>query len=267
MKTPVVLITGISSGFGKEIAHLLVTRGYKVYGTSRREIECDSRINLLNIDVTDVLSVQKGVQMVLDAEGRIDVLVNNAGMGITGSLEDASEDEMHLQMNSNFFGMVHLVQAVLPSMRANRRGKIINISSLAGLMGLPYQGYYSASKYAIEGFSDSLRMELHEFGIQVILVNPGDFATHFTQNRRKVAHHSEDYLTQFQKTLSVIEKDETNGLKPVVLAQEIEAIIKASHPSSRYIVASAEQKLAVYLKKFLPSSWFYSILRSHYCIK
>jgi short-subunit dehydrogenase len=262
----VVLITGVSSGFGKSISEFLAKQGYKVYGTSRKDIEHDPAINILNVDVTDPQSVQLAVDTVLKNEGRIDALVNNAGMGLSGAIEDYSTDEAHLEMETNFFGTFYVIRAVLPAMRQQKEGKIINVGSIGGIMGLPFQGFYSASKFAIEGMSEALRMELKQFKIKVIVVNPGDHQTHFTANRKFIAKALQEgvYKQQFQKTIAIIEKDENNGLPSTSVAKKIYKIISRKNTCTRYIVSTFEQKLAVWLKHILPGSWFCKILGDHY---
>jgi NAD(P)-dependent dehydrogenase (short-subunit alcohol dehydrogenase family) len=269
MEQKVVLITGISSGFGKCTSEFLIRRGYIVYGTSRKTIECDNRINVLKADVTDVASVKVAVETVLKREGRIDILINNAGMGISGPVEYASAENLKLQMDTNFTGMVNVIQSVLSAMRNQQKGTIVNISSIGGLMGLPFQGFYSASKYAIEGLSESLRMELKPFNIKVVVVRPGDFHTSFTSSRKVDWNLSENnpYGAQFRKTLSIIETDEKGGLKPEYFARKLARIIERKNPYPSYIISTAEQKLAVILKRLLPGSWFSGILGSHYGIK
>lgn len=265
----VVLVTGISSGFGKQTAELLAQSNYKVYGISRKPLPVNPGIHQLISDVTVPSSVNQAVETLLKAEGRIDVLVNNAGMGISGSIEESSAEEIRLQMDTNFMGFVHTIQAVLPTMRKQREGKIINISSIGGLMGLPFQGFYSASKFAVEGLSEGLRMELKQFNIKVILVEPGDFHTNFTANRKIIASGGKGsaYESQFSKTISVIEKDENGGLPPLFLARKLLKIIEKKNPCQNYVVATFEQKLAVVLKRVLPGSWFTGILAPHYGIK
>ena len=251
--TKIVLITGISSGFGKSTAEQLAKHGYTVYGTSRKQIDVHDGISMITMDVTNGTSIREGVETVLKKEGRIDVLINNAGMGISGAIEEVSLTEARLQMDTNFFGMFQLIQAVLPAMRKQGTGTIINISSIGGLMGLPYQGFYAASKFAIEGLSESLRMELKHFNIKIILINPGDFYTNFTANRQIISKsgHESAYESHFKKTLAVIEKDETGGLSPEIIGKKIINILQKKNPRPRYIVATFEQKLAVVLNCFL----------------
>ena len=153
----IVFITGISSGFGYETAKLLLEEGHTVYGTVRREVEPLPKVHYFKLDVRDSESVKNAVDEIVEKEGCIDVLVNNAGMGIGGPLEFATEEEIRLQMDTNFMGLVHCVDAVLPHMRHQGNGKILALSSIGGLMGLPFQGFYSASKFAIEGYCEALR--------------------------------------------------------------------------------------------------------------
>lgn len=263
----VVFITGISSGFGKYTAEFLVQKGYVIYGTSRKEV--DGRINVLKADVTVVDSVKAAVETVLLKEGRIDVLINNAGMGISGPIETALSDDIRLQMRTNFMGAVNVIQAVLPAMREQQAGTIINISSIGGLMGLPFQGFYSASKFAIEGMSEALRMELKPFHIKVVVIRPGDFFTSFTSNRKidENLNGNKPYEPQFRKSLSIIESDEKGGMKPEYFARKLASIIEKKNPCSTYIISTAEQKLAVVLKRILPDALFSAILGSHYGIK
>ena len=266
----VILITGISSGFGKEAASLLAKNGHIVYGTIRSG-ECpDPLVKVLNMDLTKGNTISAAVQTILKNEGRIDVLINNAGMHTGGPIETMPLETIRLQIETNFFGLVQLTQAVLPVMRKQGGGTIINFSSIGGLMGLPFQGIYSAGKFAVEGFSEALRMEVKEFNIKVVLINPGDFNTSNTQNRRGFlapTGESDPYKNQFAKSLSVIEKDESNGWKPIILAKKLVRIVECNNPCQQYIIASFEQKLAVVLKYILPDSWNFKILESHYGIK
>lgn len=263
----IVFITGISSGFGLETARLLSQEGHTVYGTVRREVESLPNVHYLQLDVRDSEAVKKAIDEVVEKEGRIDVLVNNAGMGIGGPLEFATEEEVRLQMDTNFMGLVHCVDAVLPYMRQQGSGKIIALSSIGGLMGLPFQGFYSASKFAIEGYCEALRLEVKQQGIKVVVLRPGDFSTGFTGSRKKVADEAALQAYPIYKTaIEKVEHDENGGLKPVVLARKISSIIKKENPRNGYVIASFEQKLSVFLKRILPAKWFARILGSYYKI-
>jgi short-subunit dehydrogenase len=266
----IILITGISSGFGKQTAELLAAKGYSVYGTIRNDAKISSAVNCINLDLTKDDSIRQAVQTVLQKEGRIDVLINNAGMHTGGPIETSPLENIKLQMDTNFLGMVQLIREVLPAMRKQGIGTIINFSSIGGLMGLPFQSFYSAGKFAIEGFSEALRMEVKQFNIRVVLINPGDFRTNNSANRRNFlapAITDDPYQKQFEKTLAVIEKDEANGWEPIVLARKIVKIVECRNPRQRYIIASFEQKLAVVLKYILPGKLFRKILEDHYKIK
>ena len=261
----VVFITGISSGFGLETAKLLSQEGHTVYGTVRRSVEPLPKVNYLQVDVRDKEAVDAAVKQVVEKEGRIDVLVNNAGMGIGGPLELATEEEIRLQMDTNFMGLVHCVDAVLPYMRKQGSGRIIALSSIGGLMGLPFQGFYSASKFAIEGYCEALRLETKSFGIQVVVMRPGDFSTGFTGSRKKVADETALEAYPIYKTaIEKVEHDETSGLKPIALARKISQVVERKNPRNGYVVASFEQKLSVLLKIILPAKWFARILGSYY---
>ena len=264
MKTKVVLITGISSGFGLESARMLAETGYTVYGTVRREVEHIPGVHYLNADVRDAESVKQAVDTVIAEQGHIDMLVNNAGMGIGGPIEFTPDEDIELQMETNFMGMVRFSKAVLPQMRAQKSGKIVFLSSIGGLMGLPFQGFYSASKFAIEGYAEALRMEVHAYGISVSLINPGDFSTGFTGKRKKVAPEVTQAYPVYALSMSKIENDEGHGLKPVKVAETVARIAKARRPRNRYIVETLEQSLSVLLKAILPSSLFSRVLRGYY---
>lgn len=261
----VILITGASSGFGKATAELLASKGNIVYGTSRHEI-MHNTIKFLKLDVRDADAVAEQVRAVVAQEGRIDVLINNAGMGIGGSLELATQEEIRVQMDTNFMGCVNLCQKVLPYMRKQGYGKIINLSSIGGVMGLPYQGFYSASKFAIEGFSEALSAEVKRFGITVSMVEPGDFATNFTASRKnsQVTLQDPAYGPVFKHSLEIIENEENGGLKPEILAQTIAKIVDCRKPRLRYVVANFEQKLSVAIKRILPGNMFVNILCDYY---
>ncbi len=261
----VIIITGTSSGFGKEAAEQLASRGHKVYGISRRGTAINNAENVA-LDVRDRDAISKAIADIIAREGKIDVLINNAGMGIGGALELATPEEIDLQMGTNFMGCVNMCQAVLPHMRKQRSGRIINISSIGGVMGLPYQGFYSASKFAIEGFSEALSAEVKRFGIDVSLVEPGDFATGFTASRRNsdTTLKDADYGPVFTHSLQLIEKEENGGLRPEKMAQRLVKIAECRHPRFRYVVANLEQWASVALKRIVSGNCFVNILRDYY---
>lgn len=265
----IILITGASSGLGKACAEYLASKkGYVVYGTSRKVSPTlyPSSFTMLPMDVVQPESVQVAVQTIIDKHGRIDVAINNAGMGIGGALELATPEEIALQMNTNFMGTVNVCSAVIPHMRRVGGGKIINLSSIGGVMGIPFQGFYSASKFAVEGYSETLSLELHPFKIKVVLVEPGDFATGFTAARviSESTKNSEHYSHKFNKCMAIIEKEENGGCKPIKLAKVVYKITKAKRPKFRYKVGNMVQTCFARAKAVIPSRTYQALLRIFY---
>jgi NAD(P)-dependent dehydrogenase (short-subunit alcohol dehydrogenase family) len=265
----VVLVTGASSGIGQACATYLHQRDYQVYGTSRHAVHAGSiyseSFHMIQMDVNVDRSVQRGIEHVWEREGRLDVVVNNAGFGIAGSIEDTTTEEAKAQFETNFFGALRVCRAVLPIMRAQRAGHIVNISSMAGLAGVPFQGLYSASKFALEGLSEALRLELRPFGIRVVLIEPGDFETSFTARRRRTAQSGENavYKDRFNTTLGIMEADESRGANPTQVAHLVERIIENPSPRMRYTVGPLIQRIEVTLKQIVPS-WLYERVISRY---
>ena len=261
----VLLITGITSGFGRAMAARLSADGHKVYGTHRKATDLLPGVTYIKADAQRAEDCEAAVKQVLDAEGRIDVFINNAGMGIGGPLEFSSLEDAERQMDVNWMGMVRFLHYVLPAMRRQGGGKILCFSSIGGLMGLPFQGLYSASKFAIEGYCEALRLETRQFGVKVVVVRPGDFSTGFTGSRKKTIHaEASQIYTSYAESMTKVEHDETGGLKPQVLAHKISRIIRKKNPRYGYVVASFEQRLSVFLKRVLPARWFASILGGYY---
>lgn len=267
----VVLVTGTSSGFGQAIADALHARGCEVFGTTRNRTAIADPIGyrLIELDVDNDASVTDGVAEVLRQAGRIDVLVNNAGIGYAGALEDTTVEEARSQFETNFFGMHRLCRAVLPYMRAQRAGRIVNMSSLGGLVALPFQAMYSASKFAVEAYSEALRMETRPFGIHVSMVEPGDFATRFTANRRMTAASTAEspYAERCRNAVRRMVEDESQNadIGPVVRA--VIAAIEARQPRARYPAASALQRTLVALRPALPQALFEYVMMDSYGIR
>ncbi len=279
MESRVVLITGASAGFGRACAERLAELDYRVYGTSRRADFPDSADSpdpiasrraplMIPMDVCDDESVRRAVEFVLKREGRIDVLVNNAGVGLAGSIEDTSVDEARALFDTNFFGVLRVCRAVLPTLRAQKSGLIVNISSLAGLVTIPFQGFYSASKYALESMSDALRMELRPFGVHVTLLEPGDFKTGFTDSRVFSAESGDGsaYRERCQRAVSIMEQDEQDGGDPRQLADLLAKIIANPSPRNRYPLGPLGEKIAVGARRVLPSALIDKALRAIYKI-
>lgn len=261
----VILITGVSSGFGKAMALRLAGDGHKVYGTVRREVEPLAGVTYLMADVQDDASVASAFAALIGAEGRIDVFINNAGMGIGGPLEFCALEDIGKQMDVNFMGMARWLSHVVPVMRRQGSGKIICMSSIGGLMGLPYQGAYSASKFAVEGYCQALRLELRTAGVTVTVVEPGDFSTGFTASRKAVpVSVAGDAYPSYGLSLHSIEKDEAGGLRPEYLAARISKIVKKRHPAYSYVVSTFVQRLSIFAKWLLPDRLFAWILSLYY---
>ena len=247
------------------MAQQLCADGHKVYGTYRRDSQQIPGVTYLKADVQDEASLRSAVNSVIEKEGRIDTVVSNAGMGVGGPLEFTSTEDAQRQMDVNFMGMVRLLNLVVPIMRKQHHGHIICISSIGGLMGLPYQGMYSASKFAIEGYCEALRLEVRQFGINVTVINPGDFFTGFTAARSKnLPPEAAIAYPGYSESMKGIESDERSGLQPDYLARRISRIVRKRRPANRYIIATFVQRLSVTLKTILPAKWYDRILASYY---
>lgn len=260
----VVLISGASSGIGKSTAEYLSQLGYRVYGTSRRPQDYPEpeKYTLLAMDVRDSLSVETAVETLIRKEGHIDVLVNNAGYGIGGPIEETAPKMVEAQFNTNFFGLYRVLYHVLKEMRRQGNGLIINISSIGGLIGLPYQGIYSASKFAVEGLTEALYKELYGSGIRVTVIEPGDYKTGFTARREiVVADGIRDRLAASRR---IIEHDEQGGRHPREIARLIHRIIHKKQPRLRYPIGAFDQKLSIFLKRILPGRCFERIIMQYY---
>ncbi len=269
--TKVILVTGATSGFGKATALYLAGIGHKVYGFGRSVAEtrqeAGGNLVMMRMDVNDDASVKDAIDAVVQAEGRIDVLLSAAGLGLGGSVEDASMEESKAIFETNLFGTMRAAKAVLPVMRELKSGLIIFVSSIGGVIGLPFQGLYSSTKFALEGLAEAMSMEVRGFGIDVVIVEPGDFATGFTANRVKAAaalSEGSAYKAAFARAMKNIEKDETSGYKPDVFASAVSRIISSRRRKLRYMIGSPLQKSSVAIKRLLPSRLFESIMSWYY---
>ena len=259
-----ILITGTSSGIGAIIAAYLSKKGYNVIGTSRKgSTNTDNGFKTLKLDVTNGESVENLIQEATKEFGDIDVLINNAGIGYSGPLEDMSIEVAKSQFETNYFGVVRMTQAVLPMMRKNNKGLIINIGSMLGLVGMPFQGHYAASKFALEGFMESLRLELTPFNIQATNICPGDFKSDFAKNRSVQQQVSADYQSQFNKLMEFYEKGEAEGADPIMIAKLVEKLIKKKKGHKiRYVVGKLEQTIYLPVKRVVGSSVFERLVKS-----
>jgi len=257
----VVLITGASSGIGQACAEHLARSGWRVFGTGRGAppaVPTVAAFEMVTMDVDDENSVRRCVESVLAKAGRLDAVVNNAGIAVMGAVEDTSIEEAKAQLETNFFGVLRVCRATLPALRKSGGGHVVNISSLAGIIGLPFSGLYSASKFALEGVSESLRMECRAFGIHIVLVEPGDFRTNITTRRRiaAAAETNDAYREAFARCKQKQEHDETNAPGPEAVARLVGRILSDPNPRAHYSVGMLSQRMVVPLKRFLPQRLF-----------
>lgn len=245
MSTPVALVTGGSSGIGESTARALLAKGFTVYAVARRvdrmEALAAEGVHTFAMDVTDDASMVAGVERVIAEQGRLDVLVNNAGYGSYGAVEDVPIDEARRQFEVNVFGLARLVQLTTPHMRARRSGRIINISSIGGKFYEPFGAWYHATKFAVEGFSDSLRMELRPFGIKVVIVEPGPIRTEWNEIARDSLLErsgSSDYATYAKQAYDVMQRfdEPSRASTPEEVADKIVKAATVARPAARYPV-------------------------------
>ena len=262
----VVLITGGSSGIGRSIGEFLHHKGFTVYGTSRNPQKITNSIfPLLTLDVRNMESIKVAMDKVIALSGRLDIVINNAGVGITGPLEEIPTQEIKNNFETNFFGPIEVMKAVLPQMRLQKSGLIINITSIAGYMGLPYRSVYSASKGALELITEALRMEVKSFGIQITNVAPGDFATNIASGRfHATLIKGSAYEIPYGKTLQLIDEHVDSGSNPNEMAEAIYKIIQNPNPRIHYKVGVLMQKFSIVLKRILPDKVYEKMLMNHY---
>lgn len=249
---PVVLVTGASAGFGHAICTRLAAAGYKVYGTSRRAQPAGGAFPFVQMDVDDDASVQAAVAEVVQREGRLDAIVGNAGSGLAGALEDTSTEEAMAQFQTNFFGNHRLCRAALPHLRQRERAHIVIIGSIAGLVGIPFEGMYCASKFALEGYCQSLRLELRKTQVRVSILEPGDFNTGFTSSRVVSAESGAGSLhsAAFERALAYIEEEERAGADPEILSAAVQSTLEDPDPPLRKIVVGPKQADLTALRSF-----------------
>jgi NAD(P)-dependent dehydrogenase (short-subunit alcohol dehydrogenase family) len=253
----VVLITGASSGVGQSTARLLSKRGYKVFGTSRRPASAEivPAVEMLPLDVRADDSARACVDAVASRSGRLDVLINNAGYELAGALEELSAEEARAQFETNFFGVVRMVNAVLPIMRRQNGGQIINVGSLSGLSPIPFLGCYSASKFALEGYTEALRHEVKPFNIRVSLTEAGFLKTPMMNHRQLGVNRVSAYDPWRQRALDAIRVHEENGPGAELVAETLLEIISSATPRLRYLIGQ-QAKSIVRLRRFLPAGMY-----------
>jgi NAD(P)-dependent dehydrogenase (short-subunit alcohol dehydrogenase family) len=249
----VVLITGASAGIGQVVADRLQQLGWTVVGASRRGT-ASGDWKALVMDVDDDESVAAGVRGVVAEHGRLDAVVACAGWGLAGAVEQTPLAAAKHQLETNFWGTVRVVQAALPIMRAQGGGRLVLVSSIGGIIGLPFQAFYSASKFAMEGYGESLAYEVAPFGIRVTLVEPGNVRTEFTQSRRSVEPPAgeDPYAAMVAKSVGLMERDEANGVPADDVATVIVRILQGRNPRRRVSVGKLGERVGIMAKRLLP---------------
>lgn len=262
----IVLITGGSSGIGKSIGCFLQQKGMQVYGTSRNPDNYpNSSFPLLLLDVTQPDSIRTCISELISKTGRIDILINNAGVGITGPIEEIPISEIRNNFETNLFGPIQVINAVLPIMRQHSSGLVINITSIAGYMGLPFRGPYSASKGALELITESYNMEIKPFGIHMTNIAPGDFATNIASGRYHAPLQDDSpYHTTYGTSLSLMNSHVDSGQDPHLMAKAVFRIIQTKTPKIHYKVGAFLQKFSIVLKRLLPDALYERLLMSFY---
>jgi NAD(P)-dependent dehydrogenase (short-subunit alcohol dehydrogenase family) len=253
----VVLITGASSGVGQATARLLSRRDFRVFGTSRNPASAEAipAVEMLPLDVCSDDSARACVEAVASRSGRLDVLINNAGYELAGALEEISSEEARAQFETNFFGVVRMVNAVLPLMRRQRSGHIVNGGSLSGLSSVPFMGFYSASKFALEGYTEALRLEVKPFHIQVTLTEAGFLRTQMMSHRQVGSNRIRDYDPWRERALEAVHAQEEKGPGPELVAEKLLEIVSSHAPRLRYPIGR-QAKVVARLRRLLPGGMF-----------
>lgn len=263
----VVLISGASSGVGRSTARLLAQRGYTVFGTSRNPESADSTpgVEMLALDVRVDDSVRACIDTIAHRCRRVDALINNAGYELAGALEEVTTEEAKAQFETNFFGAVRMVNAVLPFMRSQQRGHIVNVSSLSGLSSIPFLGIYSASKFALEGYTEALRHEVKPFGVQVSMTEAGFLNTPMIHNRQVGANRTAEYDPWRQRALQAIRGYEDRGPGSEAVANTVLEIVSSETPRLRYLIGQ-QAKAVARLRRFLPAALYERGVRRTFCL-
>ncbi|MDP3777999.1 oxidoreductase [Methylotenera sp.] len=251
----VAIVTGASSGIGQATAELLANSGYKVYGTSRKVAQATQRsYKMIALDVNSEASIEAAIKEVVNIEGRIDLVVNNAGFGVApGGAEESSMEQTKMIFDTNFFGIVRMTRAVVPYMRKQGKGRIINIGSILGLIPAPYMATYAATKHAVEGYSESLDHELRTRGIRVSVVEPGHTNTHFEANTLEVDAKIDEYNIARKALAKLMKLAIAAGDDPKVVANVVLKAANAKHPMLRYAAGKLACRLSL-LRRFAPSA-------------
>lgn len=256
-----IIITGTSTGIGFALAEYFGKKGHKVFGLSRKNVE-NPYFKTIPTDITDNLQVQSAVSEILKTENRIDILINNAGMGMVGSVEDSTKEDILKLFNLNLVGAVQMMSAVMPKMREQKFGKIINVSSIGSEMGLPFRGFYSASKSALDKVTEAMRYEVFQWNVEICSLHLGDIKTKIAENRVKT-QVSEPYVTIFQKVYSLMNAHVDDGTEPLEVAVYIEKLLEKKSWKAHYYFGKFGQKIGVPLKWILPQKTYENLMKKY----
>jgi len=261
----VVVVTGSSSGVGRACCERLSGGGHRVYGASRTASEGAGWVHV-GMDVTDEASVERAIAEVLEREGRIDALVHCAGVSLVGPIEETTIEEAKQNFDTNFFGAVRVIRAVLPNMRRQQAGRIIVVGSIGGLIGIPYQGHYSAGKFALDGLVEALRTEVRPFGIEATVVHPGDLNTAIGVNRvfNRGTDAQSAYFEHFQRAVAFYAASEMKAYGPDVVARKVERLLRRQRLPVRVVVGAPLELLGVWGKTALPARAFEYVMQRAY---
>ena len=261
----IILITGGSSGIGRAIASFLSSRDdYIIYGTSRNiENHKNLNFNLIQLDVTSIDSINACIDKVISKHGKLDILINNAGVGITGPMEETPNEEIEKHFKTNLYGPINIMKKVLPHMRKNNSGLIINITSIAGHIGTPFRSIYSAGKSSLDIISETLNMEVKDFNINIVCVAPGDYLTNISKGRfHSPIIKDSSYETSYKSSLDKMNDNIKKGADPIKVAKLIYKIINTDKPKIKYISGSFLERFGIILKFILPQKVFeYLVLK------
>lgn len=256
-----IIITGTSAGIGFALAEYFGKKGHQVYGLSRKNTESEF-FKTIPTDITNHSQVENAISEILKIEKRIDLLINNAGMGMVGAVEDSKKEEILKLFNLNLVGAVQMMTGVLPKMREQKSGKIINISSIGSEMGLPFRGFYSASKSALDKVTEAIRYEVSPWKIEVCTLHLGDIKTKIAENRVKT-EVSEPYKKTFEKVYALMNSHVDDGSEPVEVAEYIEKLLGKKTWKAHYYFGKFGQKIGVPLKWILPQNFYENLMKKY----
>lgn len=257
----VIIITGSSSGIGLCLAEYFGKKGNKVYGLSRKMVQSEY-FTTIPTDITDNEQVKNAVHQILDKENRVDVLINNAGMGMVGAVEDSDKERIIKLFNLNLVGAVQMMSAVMPKMREQGKGMIINVSSIGSEMGLPFRGFYSASKSALDKVVEAMRYEVSPWNVEVCTLHLGDIKTNIAENRIKT-EVSAPYKTIFEKVYALMNAHVDSGTEPIEVAEYVEKLLGKRKWKAHYYFGKLGQKIGVPLKWILPQNFYESLMKKY----